>query len=257
MDFENQKMIENMFNDRQTEKLVMSALVKNSELLMKMALLKQVVGDGINNAWEILVKMALAKRANVVTIVGMVGHSFRGPGDSYVFGYQQASGFLELMLHFGLIKYDESRDEIVVAYDITDKEAALINQYAYLPPMIVPPLKVEGNTNRGSGYLTIRDDSLLLQNNHHSQDICHRILNKLNGTAFRVDERVVKGIRNNWKSIDRPKPEESFENYKKRIKAFERYERDAFHTIALMIEMGNQFWFTHKYDKRGRVYCQG
>ena len=34
-------------------------------------------------------------------------------------------------------------------------------------------------------------------------------------------------------------------------------ERESMKVFAMLINEGNRFYLTHKYDKRGRTYCQG
>ena len=49
----------------------------------------------------------------------------------------------------------------------------------------------------------------------------------------------------------------SKEDFAKRKRAFEKYDRTAKDVIDLLVKEGNEFYLTHKYDKRGRIYCQG
>ena len=250
MDFENQKMIEACFNARQTQDLL------RAELLGSGPVIEAIQRSGLDEefALDLLAQMILHKRTTVPTLVGLLKRHFMHCDNPY----QACSDALKHAVIMDLMDWDQSRDQFVVRFNITEQTQTLLRQYQYLPPMIVPPLEVkdDGN-NRGSGYLTIRTDSLLLQNNHHGGDICVDSLNRFNRIPLSINEDVVKSIRNEWRHMDKPKDGESFEDFQKRLKAFERYERDSFFTIALMIEMGNTFWLTHKVDKRGRTYAQG
>lgn len=42
-----------------------------------------------------------------------------------------------------------------------------------------------------------------------------------------------------------------------RVKAFETYEKLFMKAAAFLIHQGNEFYLTHKYDKRGRLYSCG
>lgn len=64
-------------------------------------------------------------------------------------------------------------------------------------------------------------------------------------------------VKNKWKNLDKPKSGETREDFEKRRKAFLKYDKVAKDVIGLLIQEGNEFYLTHKYDKRGRVYCQG
>ena len=68
---------------------------------------------------------------------------------------------------------------------------------------------------------------------------------------------VVAFVQNQWKNLDKPKPSEAFEDYRKRVKAFAKYDKSSREVIDALFTAGDRFWLTHKYDKRGRTYCQG
>lgn len=241
MDFENQKMLEEMFNKHQTIPLIKEQFI-NSNMMVYL--------DNLGTPafhLDLLTQMVLHRRANLETLLGLLRKHF----DSL----QECADQLYRAAELDLVDYDAGLEIFIMKWDVDQKTKNLMNQYQYLPPMTVPPLPVYGT--RGSGYLTIRNDSLLLKNNHHEGDFCVSHLNRLNQIPLSINADIVKGIRNEWKHIDKPKPGEKFEEYKLRQEAFEKYERDSFWIIAMLIEMGNEFWLTHKYDKRGRSYAQG
>lgn len=250
MDHENQELIEHMFNSRQTIPMI------QKELLDCVPIVELINKSGLPTTFclDLLTQMVLHKRAALPVLVGLlVKHNVDRPNP-----YQHTAEMLQLAAEKDLVDYDTDARKFILKYDLDTKSRDLINQYQYMPPMIVPPRKVKSDyRNRGSGYLTIRNDSLYLKDNHHEGDICADSLNKFNQIALSLNERVVKGIRNSWKSLDKPKADETYEDYTKRVKAFEKYEKDSYFTLALMKQMGNQFWLTHKKDKRGRTYAQG
>lgn len=247
MDFENQRMLETMFNAKQTMKLLHKEF-RESELVMEIIQTNEV---NETFALDLLAQMALHKRSNVPAMVGMLKHHFIGQRNPL----QVTAAALEICVGAGLVDYDEVVEQLIVVFVVDESTHALIRQYQYLPPMTVPPLEV--TSNRGSGYITVTNDSLLLKDNHHEGDICLDSINRFNRIPLKANLEVVRKIRNHWKGIDKPKDGETFQAYKERVLAFERYEKDAFFTIALMAEMGNRFHLTHKVDKRGRTYCQG
>lgn len=247
MDFENQKMLETMFNEQQTMKLLRRELTNDPYVLA--AITRSEVD--VEFALDLMSQMVLHKRANVPTLVGLLKHHFADQANPL----QMTGAALEIAAHTDLVDFDPTTEQFILVFDVDAATHGLIRQYQYLPPMIVPPLEV--TSNRGSGYTTVINDSLVLRNNHHDGDLCLDSINRFNRIPLRANLEVVRNIRNSWKSIDKPKDNESFEDYQKRLKAFERYEKDSFFTIALMAEMGNRFHLTHKVDKRGRTYAQG
>lgn len=246
MDFENQKMLETMFNQRQTMVLLRRELTSDGNVM-------DAIGrSGVDPelALDLLSQMILHKRATVPTLVGLLkGHFIAGNT------LQRCADELEKCAHADLVDFDPVTGQFILVFDVDEATHTLLRQYQYLPPMIVPPLDV--TSNRGSGYITVTEDSLVLKHNHHDGDLCLDSINRFNRVPLTANLNVVRKIRNHWKGIDKPKDSETFEEYQKRLKAFERYEKDAFFTIALLAEMGNRFHLTHKVDKRGRTYAQG
>jgi hypothetical protein len=234
MDYENQQMLERIFNAHQTMPL----------------LRKQFSDKGVTSEFllDLLSQMVLHRQANVVTMVGLLSRHFDGD-------LQETADALMQACEQDFVDFNTDTNNFVIRYDVDDKTKQLVDQYRYMPPMIVPPRKLTHNMS--SGYLTITADSLILRDNHHNGDICLDSLNKFNAIPLRINEEVVKRIRNTWKGLESQKEGESITEYKKRLESFEKYERDSFWIIALMLEMGNQFWLTHKVDKRGRTYAQG
>ena len=49
----------------------------------------------------------------------------------------------------------------------------------------------------------------------------------MNKTRFRINQDVATTIKNRWRNLDKPKPDEEIEEYKKRVRAFEKYDRTA------------------------------
>ena len=245
MDFENQEMLEHFFNKRQTMPMLREEFMKMPEVL------DRISTSGLDSEFcmDLLCHMALAKRHSPSALIGLLKKHF--------WSFQETAEALEQAVHKDLVDFDMRTEQFILVFDVGAKNHELIRQYQYLPPMIVPPLNVK--KNRGSGYLTIRNDSLMLKDthNHHDGDLCLDSLNKFNQIPLSVNTAVVKSIRNEWKNIDSMKPDETFQDFKKRLAAFEKYEKDSFFSIALMEETGNRFYLTHKSDKRGRTYCQG
>ena len=256
MDYENQEMIEHMFNEKQARPLLMREISKNEELQQRIDATVAAAEGLIPREFieDVLVHLIQAKRTTVPALAGMLRFHFA----QHVDAYQHVATAVAGMIAAQLVNFDFSRMQVVIRYDVSEQTHDLLRQYMYLPPMIIPPLKVlDDGRNRGSGYITQKHDSLLLQDNHHDGELCVDHLNACNRVPLSINEDMVKSMRNSWKNIEKQKPDETFEEYQKRLKAFEKYEKDSFLVMALMLEMGNKFYLTHKYDKRGRTYAQG
>lgn len=153
---------------------------------------------------------------------------------------------------------------------LSEELVKFVVESQYLPPMVCEPLELEGNYD--SGYLTHRD-SLILggQMNHHDGDICLDVLNKLNKVALSLDTEFLSKIEED--------PTSEFTAEKVMAKALKkgkvltqvqaateaqnqhqqwmRFKAQSYDFYRLMVELGNEFYLTHKVDKRGRIYAQG
>lgn len=234
MDYENQQLIERTYNSKQQLPLFKHYFEQKG---VKDPLILQVLAN-----------MAIHRSCTVQTMLGLTKRACNGD-------LNVAAKLIEDCITNGLITYDENTDRLGMRFDVDQKTRDIAAKYMYMPPMIVPPKTLTCNTS--SALLTIEKDSLLLNDNHHEEDICLTSINKFNQIALKINPEVVKNVRNCWKHMDKQKEDESFEEFIKRVKSFEKYEKNSFWVMALMIEMGNQFWVPHKDDKRGRSYAQG
>ena len=130
----------------------------------------------------------------------------------------------------------------------------LVNRLALmcvLPPMLVKPRTLRHN--KSCGYLTINKDSLILgdKENYHDECISLDVLNTLNSQALCLDLDICYKFQKEFKSEFDKDTDEYLNQRKTYERAKEQFEffRDKIqdHTIH----------FTHKVDKRGRVYSQG
>lgn len=197
-----------------------------------------------------LAQMAIRKRTKISTLVGVLWKHFKSEENPF----QATADHVSLMLKAKLIGYDTERNDIIVEYELDDASTEKMQQFQYPLPMVEPPQRI--TNNRQTGYKTIKG-SMLLRDNHHDEDICLDHINRVNSQALSINEDVVAFIQNQWKNIAAPKPGESRDDYDKRRKNYLKYTRGAYEVMQLLTMQGNELWLTHKYDKRGRTYCQG
>lgn len=119
-----------------------------------------------------------------------------------------------------------------------------MNRMIYLPPMISEPKNIDNN--KTSGYLTF-NDSVILGNNHHDNPIALDVLNIQNKVKVSIDIESLKAI-----EVPSKEPKTILE------KQVFMEMRDTSREVAeMLIYMGNVFYWTNKYDKRGRLYTMG
>lgn len=152
----------------------------------------------------------------------------------------------------------KSNVKIWAKYGLDEETEELINRLKSLPPMIVKPLETntKGN-NKGSGYLTIGSDSLILNDNHHNKDIDSKFLDLVNSVEYSLNQDVITNIRNCWGDLFNKETNKLTVEYKQKLQSFEEFEKYSIQFMAMLINQDNKFWFTHKYDKRGRIYPMG
>lgn len=129
----------------------------------------------------------------------------------------------------------------------------------YLPPLIEKPKKLTSNDS--SGLHTIGKDSLILGGkvNHHTGKISIDVLNKLNNIEYKLDETIdtEKEFSTGYLS-EREYGEltlEAQQLYDLQLSNHNK-AREQFDYLKEILR-DRKVYFTHKYDKRGRVYSQG
>lgn len=198
-------------------------------------------------AVDALVQIALHKRMEPSALIGiLLKHNPEDP--------QWVSDCLHVMILIQLIKFDRERNQLIVIHDIPHELQRELDCFQYPLPMVCVPNELR--TNRDTGYITARG-SVILRDNHHDEDICLDHLNRMNKVALRVNSHTANMIANRWRNLDKPKEEETPADFAKRKKAFEKFDATVRYVMKLLYEAGNHFFLTHKYDKRGRTYCQG
>ena len=130
----------------------------------------------------------------------------------------------------------------------------LVNRLAImcvLPPMLVKPRTLRHN--KSCGYLTINKDSLILgdKENYHDECISLDVLNTLNSQALCLDLDICYKFQKEFKS----EFDKDTDEYLNQRKTYER-AKEQFEFFRDKIQ-DKTIHFTHKVDKRGRVYSQG
>ena len=205
------------------------------------------IGMPVDFATEALLQIALHKRMSPSSMIGiLLKHN---PNDG-----QWVSDALYVLVAIGLIKFDPERNQLIVVHDIPSELQRELDCFQYPLPMVSAPLELKNN--RDTGYYTVRG-SAILRDNHHSNDICLDHLNRLNRVPLKINTHTAGMIANRWRNLDKPKDDEDLKDFQKRRKAFEKFDSTVRVISRFLYDAGNRFFLTHKYDKRGRSYCQG
>lgn len=216
----------------------------------------EAAGIPVEFGIDLLAQIALRKRADVTTLVGLLRHHFR----EYAQPAQACADMLAKSVECGVVLYQpKARSgtdeyEFVVRVDISQATQAELDCFQYPMPMVVPPKKLIRNDQ--SGYLSL-EQSVILKNNHHDDDVCLEHINRMNRIPLSINVDVVTTVNNTWKNIDRQKEDETPAEFTKRKRAFDKYQRTCYTVFSTLLEHENKFYLTHRYDKRGRIYSQG
>jgi hypothetical protein len=195
---------------------------------------------------DLLVQMALHKRADIKTLIGLLYEHLKSA--------QATADMLLKAANADLVDYDVANRLFVVKFEISQDVQDDLDRFQYPLPMVVEPKPIEDNST--SGYY-MNQSSVILKHNHHEDDVCLDHLNRMNSIKLTINETTAKMVHNKWKNLDKPKEGEEHEEYMSRKRAFLKYDRTAKDVIALLMQHSDHFYLTHKYDKRGRIYCQG
>lgn len=135
--------------------------------------------------------------------------------------------------------------ELVSNFQLNPEVLNKIEEMQYLPPLLCKPGKI--HHNHQSAYLT-KDDSIILgKNNHHDEPQALDVVNISNAIALSLDENILKLEERSKKPLDTT---EKLLNWQ-RLVASSRKVYDE------MLEKGNKFYLSWKYDTRGRTYSLG
>lgn len=242
--FEHQLELEELYNKNQTITRIRREFTTCEEFDFAAFMAEKEINEDFG--FDLLTQMALHKRASLPTLVGILRKHF---DDS-----QLTADELLKCAEADLVDWDPLTKMFIVKVDITPEVKADLDRFQYPLPMVIAPREVTSNME--TGYLRGKG-SIILKKNHHEDDVCLDHINRANRIKFSLDLQTAHMIANRWRNLDKPKPGESQEDFKKRRKAFEKYDASAKDVMDLLLVHGNEFYLTHRYDKRGRTYCQG
>lgn len=117
----------------------------------------------------------------------------------------------------------------------------------YLPPLICEPKEITSNTS--SGYYNPVAESVILKSyNHHNEYVAYDALNIANSVPFELDEFILHEFEES--------PNKPLDTTQK-VNNFNLLKNSSLKVYRMIRRLGNKFWFSWRYDKRGRMYIQG
>ena len=200
-------------------------------------------GIDFDLAIKTLAYMAIYKRLTLDMLVAML---FRPKGNKSSDKKRliTVTNAVEQMARHRLFNYDTDKNQAIVRFELDDKVQKEISAFQYPLPLIVPPKLIKHNMS--SAYYQKQKQSVLLHKRTTRRDVCLEHLNLMNQVAFSINTKVLKKAKNEWS-----------EHGKYTKNQIDRFNRYCGISQNLMTENGNEFYFSHRYDYRGRCYCEG
>lgn len=197
---------------------------------------------------DVIVQAYLHKQADVPTMVGLFSPKWGTP--------QEVAQLLIETIEADLVDFDMVNRKFVTKFDITDDVKEALDMYQYPLPMIIPPRVLTNNT-MGSGYIRQKGKVVLNGSSiFDDADLCLDHLNRCNSVKLKLDLDVVSSPEGK-KLTPNKKLHESHEDYMKRVKQAHTFYDTSMDVMQALLTLGNEFWLTHKYDRRGRTYALG
>jgi len=197
---------------------------------------------------DVIVQIYLHKQADVPTMVGIFSPKWGEP--------QEVAELLKEAVEEDLLDFDMETKKFILKFGISADVEDLLARYQFPLPMIVRPLKVVNN-KMGSGYFETKGRIVLNGSKiFDEEDVCLDHINRCNAVALSLNINVVASAEGNM-IIPKRKIGEGFEDFQKRQKQAQVFYDHSFEVMEGLLTLGNEFYLTHKYDRRGRTYAVG
>lgn len=239
-----QRELEKLFNKNQLITRIKSEFMECDSFDFSQYMEDKGIPQGFG--YDLLVQMALHKRCDLQILVGLLDRHFHN--------VQETADMLWVCAEADLVDWSPDLKIFVACFSIAKEVQEELDRYQFPLPMVVRPRRVRENTETG---MLLTEGSLILKKNHHNGDICLDHINRMNSIQLTINHNVANMIQNQWRNLDAIKPRESRNDFKRRKKAFEKYDRTAREVMDLVTKLSPVFYLTHKYCKRGRTHCQG
>ena len=175
---------------------------------------------------------------------------------------QLTGDLIALLEPVGLYELRKNLSGTITVHSFVEPNEGILRRIkiaCYIPPMVSKPKTLVNNDD--SGYLTINKDSLFCKDrsNFHTGEIGLDVLNKLNANEYILDNHIIDDIKPWHRDVLTEGelvalPLEEQEIYKAELITRELYV-EQFNYLKTLIK-DRVIHFTHKVDKRGRIYAQ-
>jgi len=243
---ENERLQEEIeLEDTHNKNLLMQRV--RQEVMNDMDLQNLIAKSGVNQKVcnSCLMYLAVYKRLPPDALLGLLYHPQPEDYDkANPESLQTLAEDIEACCEAGFFDTDD-QGRFVVIFELPKRVEEELDQFQFPLPLLVTPKTIVSNTD--SGYYTKNHESVLLGGKKTGEDVCLEHLNLMNSIPFTINTMTNQEAECTWDGIS---SEMSKKNLKRYISAMMKNE-------DLMVEKGNKFYFSHRFDYRGRTYCQG
>lgn len=192
----------------------------------------------------LLAHLIIQKRASVSTMVGLLKHH----KDSL----QEVADWIQEAVDLGWVTWDGSL--LITKFSLNQETVEEMNKYMFPLPLIVEPVEV--NKWNDSGYYSELSKHLkgITGVDKHSGDFCPDVLNIQNSIQLAVEERVFDHAPCYLKNIH---GEQDVFKKRQKLGQFKKFISSTSDVVNEILELSDEMYLTHFYDKRGRLYCRG
>lgn len=231
-------------------------LYSKHQLIPKIESMFQEYSDELQETYE---QFDIDPKLGLKTLVHLCIHKRATP--SMLFGMllkhedqlEAIASNVDKMVQAGMITYEPNQRIFITKVDFDDETKEQISLYQNPLPLFIKPRVIKSNFQ--SGYYT-RNESVILNQRPIGLDCCLEHLNRINGIALTINEDTASKVRIEFKHPDRdPGMDSATWNAKKAN--MERLSQAIVRDTQQTIDEGNRFYLNHRYDKRGRQYCEG
>lgn len=208
---------------------------------------------------DALTHLSLHRQADASTLVGILSPKWGTP--------QEVADQLLILAELDYMDVEEkqyrdyktgkiTKDWVFsVRFDVSNDIHEMLDKYQFPLPMVVHPKKVRKNFD--TGYLTILNPVVLNGSEYFDDvDVCLDHLNRMNHVALELNMEVVNSNEGRFVSPTR-EPDEDFKDFQKRQKQAAKFYETTVDVMETIVQFGNEFYLTHRYDRRGRCYASG
>lgn len=228
--------------------------INGSYYTSKQKRIGQFASDVTVNINELIIEvmvcvMSTAGPQNIQSIISRL-IQFTGLTDELA-AIKTSAELIAVLSNTGMYKIIAAKDSesgslmVIANYSLEEETLQYLANTKYLPPLVCVPNTITSNFS--SGYLTKRDSIILGTGNHHDHKQALDVINIMNRIELTLDEDVMADEETSKKELDTKEKEINFERM---VKSSQIVYKE-------LMESGNTFYLTHKFDKRGRLYSQG